>query len=136
MKQSSSEEVRQLAKRSQKEELENKFLATWALLYPSLPQPERQVKFHPARKWAWDFSWDFEDIKLAVEIQGGTWMEKGGHTSGSGIDKDYEKWRAAVRLGWKVLPYSTTDMKNAVAVAEEVAEILCNAKEVKDAGDL
>lgn len=120
------DQVKQLAKRSQKETLENKFASTWAMLFPNLPPPARQVKFHPHRRWRWDFSWEFADIKLAVEIQGGTWT-KGGHTTGTGINADYEKWREAVRLGWKVLPFSTSDMRDAVAVCEFVAEVLCNA---------
>jgi very-short-patch-repair endonuclease len=128
MKPISQLEVKSLAKRSKKEELENSFLYHWTLLYSNLPAPERQVKFHPQRRWRWDFSWDYQDIKLAVEIQGGTWMKKGGHTTGSGIDKDYEKWREAVRLGWKVLPFSTSDMRNPAAVCDLVAEILCSAE--------
>jgi len=124
----SQDEVKQLAKRSQKESLENKFLATWAAEFPDLPPPVRQYKFHPRRLWRFDFAFPDDDVLLAVEIQGGTWR-KGGHNSPLGITKDYEKLRAAQRLGWRVLPYSSADLKNMVAVVTEVAEILCQVPE-------
>ncbi len=48
----------------------------------ALPVPEREYKFHPTRKWLFDFA--FIDVKLAIETDGGIWM-KGGHSSGKGI---------------------------------------------------
>ena len=130
MRLSSSAEIKQLAKRGPKEQLENSFLSHWVLLFPNLPLPVRQLKFHPERKWRWDFAWDFPDIKLAVEIQGGSWMKRSGHNTAAGQTKDYEKWRAGVSLGWKILPYSSVDMKHVTSVVTEVAEILTNSKEL------
>lgn len=124
MKSHSSTDVKKLAKRSQKETLENNFHAHWALMFGNLPEPVRQHKFHPERKWRWDFAWP--DQKLAVEIQGGSWVG-GGHNTGAGQAKDYEKLNAATRLGWRCLLYSTPMLKDMASVVEEVAEILCNA---------
>ncbi len=59
-------------------------------------------------------------------------MRKSGHTSGVGQTNDYEKWREGVRLGWKILPFNTSDMKDMVAVVEFVAEVLTNAKDISD----
>jgi len=132
MRLNTNTEVRELAKRSKKEELEGNFFSHWALLYPDLPEPKRQVQFHPTRKWRWDFSWDFPHIKLAVEIQGGTWLRRGAHNTGVGQTKDYEKWREGVRLGWRILPFNTSDMKDLVAVVEFTAEILTSAREVRN----
>ena len=126
MEELTQEQVQSLAKRSQKETLENRFLATWVSEFPDLPVPERQVHFHDKRRWRFDFAW-VED-KLAVEIQGGTWI-KGGHNSGYGVTADYEKLRVAQRMGWRVLPYSTQDCKDMVRVVTEVAEILCGVPE-------
>ena len=130
MQTKSAAQVKEIAKRMPKEQLETSFLWHWAQLYPALPMPVRQHQFHPKRRWRWDFSWEFPDIKLAVEIQGGTWMKKSGHVTGSGIDKDYEKWREAIKLGWLVLPFSTSDMRHPAAVCDFVAEVLCRADEV------
>lgn len=127
MRELSQDEVKSLASRSSKETLENKFLAAWVEEFPTLPVPVRQHRFHPVRKWRFDFAW-VEDF-LAVEIQGGTWT-KGGHTTGYGIAADYAKLRTAQRLGWKVLPYSTQDCKDMVQVVNEVAEILCRMPEL------
>jgi len=34
-----------------------------------LPEPEREYRFHPRRKWRFDAAWP--DAKLAVEVEGG-----------------------------------------------------------------
>lgn len=62
--------------------------------------PVREYKFHPTRKWRFDFAWP--DEKVAVEIEGGIWGG-GRHTRGSGYTKDCEKYNVAVVMGWRVL---------------------------------
>lgn len=119
--------VKRAAKGHRKAQLEQRFLEAWRRLFPSLPRPVLQHKFHPTRKWRWDFC--FPDNMLAVEIQGGSFIG-GGHNRGVQQAKDYEKHREAVKLGWRVLPFNTRDMSDADACATFVAEVLCNAKEV------
>jgi len=126
----SSDEVKKLAKRSRKDQLENNFLATWVALYPQLPLPERQYKFLPDRKFLWDFAWPDDDVRLAVEIQGGSFMAKSGHTSLSGQSRDCEKQRLAVAAGWRVLPFNSLDMKDVIACVEFTAQVLCSAKDI------
>lgn len=121
-------EVKQLAKKGSKERLEMLFLEAWRRLFRNLPHPTMQHRFHPVRKWRWDFSWNEE--KLAVEIQGGSYIH-GGHNRAGPQQKDYEKQRAAVSMGWRVLPFNTADMRDPDAVVTEVAMILTNAKDVK-----
>lgn len=123
-----NDEVKKLAKRSQKESLENNFLTTWVLLFPNLPLPVRQYKFLPDRKFLWDFAWP--DELLAVEIQGGSFMARSGHTSLAGQTRDCEKQRLAVAAGWRVLPFNSQDMKDPIACVEFTAEVLCSAKEI------
>jgi hypothetical protein len=75
-----------------------------------------EYKFHPKRKWRFDYA--FPDIKVALEIEGGLfhktrYMDKrtgqmkevtgGRHTTGSGYLKDMEKYNTATLMGWKVL---------------------------------
>jgi hypothetical protein len=74
-----------------------------------------QHKFHPTRKWRFDFAWDIDHTmydfgrkKIAVEVQGGVWSG-GGHVTGSGYTKDCEKLNEAQILGWDVL-YITSSM--------------------------
>ena len=112
-------------KQGKKAVLEQSFLRHWKLCYPTLPMPTMQHHFHPERKWRFDFAWI--EWKLAVEIQGGSFVQ-GGHNRGAQQAKDYEKQREAVRLGWRVLPFNTLDMKDVVGVCDFVAEVLTNAK--------
>ena len=69
----------------------------------------REHKFHPVRKWRWD--WADVTNKLAIEIQGGVWIG-GRHTSGSGFVKDMEKYNAGVVFGWRLLAYTPQQFKN------------------------
>jgi very-short-patch-repair endonuclease len=59
---------------------------------------------------------------IAVEIEGGVFTS-GGHSRGKGYEKDCEKYNAAVKLGWRVLRYST-DMVLAGTAINDVLEIL------------
>lgn len=59
----------------------------------------REYKFHPVRKWRFDFA-DIENM-IAVEVEGGTWTN-GRHTRGQGFQDDCIKYNAAQSLGWQV----------------------------------
>ena len=65
-----------------------------------LPLPEMEFKFHPTRKWRFDFAWP--EWKIAVEIEGAVWTQ-GRHTRGSGFIKDMEKYSYANIMGWCVI---------------------------------
>jgi very-short-patch-repair endonuclease len=121
------EDVKRIAKQSGKAQLEQRFLEAWGTHYQHLQRPVMQHRFHPVRKWRWDFCWP--DQKLAVEIQGGSFVQ-GGHNRAGQQQKDYEKQRTAVSLGWRVLPFNTIDMKDPESVVTFVAQVLTNAKEI------
>lgn len=61
---------------------------------------ERELMFHPERKWRFDFAW--HDYMLAVELEGGTWGLSR-HTTGKGFQDDCDKYNAATMMGWKLL---------------------------------
>lgn len=65
-------------------------------------------RFHSARRWRFDYILLPEELKIAIEYEGGTWS-KGRHVSGKGYAGDCEKYNAAILEGWKVLRY-TSDM--------------------------
>jgi len=65
-----------------------------------------EYKFHPERRWRFDHA--FVSLKVAVEYEGGIWTG-GRHTRAIGYAKDCEKYNAAVKLGWKVLRYTTNN---------------------------
>ena len=87
-------------------ELERTFEYYLRVLGAGLPQGEREYRFHPKRRWRFDWAWP--DRKLAVEVDGGQWVKRGGrHNS----DKDREKLNAAAVAGWRVVRFSGTMLK-------------------------
>ena len=65
-----------------------------------LPAPVREHRFHPVRRWRFDYAWPGE--KVALEVEGGVWTG-GRHTRGAGFVADIEKYNAAVLAGWRVV---------------------------------
>lgn len=60
---------------------------------------EREYRFHPERKWRFDFA--NPDLKLAFEVHGAIWT-RGRHTRGYGFIGDCEKAAEANLRGWYV----------------------------------
>lgn len=65
-----------------------------------LPEPNTEYRFHPDRRFEFDFAWPAR--KIALEVEGGIFMGKGGHSSITGIKRDIEKYNLAAVLGWRV----------------------------------
>lgn len=66
-----------------------------------LPPYHREFRFHPDRRWRFDFAWP--RAMLAVEIDGGQWQARGGRHA---RDTDREKCNEAAARGWRVLHLS------------------------------
>ena len=82
--------------------LSDKFRFIWkALQGPPLIE---EVKFHPDRKWRFDFA--SPNKKLAIEIEGGIWVQ-GAHSRGAHFNSDCEKYNNAALLGWRVFRITT-----------------------------
>lgn len=73
-----------------------------------LPQAHREFRFHPVRKWRFDFAWPA--YMIAVEIEGAVWSG-GRHTRGKGFTEDCHKYNQATHLGWRIYRF-TTEMVN------------------------
>lgn len=80
-----------------------------------LPQFERELRFHPDRKWRLDFAW--ADVKLAVEVQGGTHLHGAGSHAGGKYGDDCEKLAEATLAGWRVLWCTSEQVMNGQALA-------------------
>lgn len=100
--------------------LEASFLTYWSIVHPAgVPDPEREIRFHPTRKWRLDFGWPA--VQLAVELQGTSYAGTH-HQRSDGLHEDCLKLNAAQLLGWTVLLYTSIDLrKRPVQVIEEVA---------------
>jgi len=70
-------------------------------LAPDLPKPVAEYRFHPRRRWRFDYAWP--EYKVAVEIDGGQWKPGGGRHN---TDADREKLNTAAAMGWRVLRFS------------------------------
>lgn len=66
-------------------------------------EPVREFRFHPTRKWRFDYA--IPVLKIAIECDGGVWTG-GRHVSPQGYLKDMEKFNAAAELGWVVLKFT------------------------------
>lgn len=70
-----------------------------------LPEPVAEFKFHPVRKWKFDWAWP--DLKVALEQEGIVYTADhkldGRHASRKGFTADIEKYAVAFSLGWRVL---------------------------------
>jgi len=86
-------------------DLEDSFAVSWALLVPG-HAPQREYRFAPGRRYAFDFAWP--ESRVALEIEGGTYTN-GRHVRGSGYRHDCEKYNLAAALGWRVFR-ATSDM--------------------------
>jgi very-short-patch-repair endonuclease len=87
----------------------------WQLKTARLPTPVEEYVFHRPRRWRFDVCWP--DRKLAVEVEGGTWMG-GRHTRGAGFEKDAEKYNQAALDGWTVLRYTSKHITSGWALHE------------------
>jgi len=77
--------------------LEIRFMQLWAAM--NGPKLEREIKFHPRRKWRFDFC--HIDTKTAIEVEGGT-RSGGRHVKHEGYKADAEKYNEAQYWGWTV----------------------------------
>lgn len=76
--------------------------------------PEKEFRFHPSRKYRFDFA--FVDVRVAVEIEGGIWTH-GAHARGKGIIRDMDKYNEAARLGWRVFRFTPKQLRTGEAQA-------------------
>jgi hypothetical protein len=111
--------------RAKRESLELALLQ--AIRAHKLPEPERQFRFHPTRKWRFDYAyptWSASETRLrntageglAIEVDGGSWSD-GRHTRGSGYAADCEKLNEAALLGWTVIRVTCAHIKSGEAIA-------------------
>jgi len=77
--------------------LERKFEIMWREL--GGPALVEEHKFHPVRKWRFDFA--HMESKTAIELEGGV-GNRSRHTATAGYIKDCEKYNTATALGWRV----------------------------------
>jgi hypothetical protein len=81
--------------------LESRFAHLWAARYPEIDLSS-EYKFHPDRKYRLDFA--HLPSQVGIEIQGGLFMAKSGHSSIHGMLRDCRKTLLAASVGWLIVP--------------------------------
>lgn len=87
----------------------------WNLLYwcnEKALQLEEEHRFHSERLFRFDFA--IVSLKIAIEYEGGIFMEKSGHNTAKHYTKDANKYNLAVEGGWKLLRYTAINYKNVI----------------------
>jgi len=72
-----------------------------------------EYRFHPTRRWRFDFCWILKGI--AVEVEGGTWSG-GRHTTGAGFEKDCEKYNEAMLMGFRIFRFTGAMIRDGRAI--------------------
>ena len=85
----------------------NPSVAIAAFVEARLPVPELEYRFHPSRRWRFDFAW--VDRRVALEVDGGIWI-KGRHNQGAALKKTWERDNAAAGMGWRILRCEPKDL--------------------------
>ncbi|WP_353627563.1 hypothetical protein ABNQ24_12415 [Ralstonia pseudosolanacearum] len=74
---------------------------------------EREHRFAPPRRWKFDFA--NPALMVALEVEGGHWVN-GRHSRGSGFQADCIKYSTAAVMGWRVLRFTTDQVKSGMAL--------------------
>jgi very-short-patch-repair endonuclease len=85
-----------------------------------IERPTLEHRFHPKRKYQFDFCWAKKMI--AVELEGGAnedrytargerFEVRGRHMRAEGFQADMNKYNSAVALGWRVFRFTTFDVQ-------------------------
>ena len=93
--------------------MRNAYAICMAVFDQRWPGLEREYKFHPVRKWRFDFCWPEHD--LAVEIDGGI-FNGGRHVRPLGFIRDMEKRNEATLAGWRVLHVTPKMLEDGTAM--------------------
>ena len=67
----------------------------------------KEYKFHPDRRWRFDYA--IPAYKIALEVEGGVWTQ-GRHTRPQGFLGDIEKYNTATLMGWRVFRTTPTEL--------------------------
>lgn len=79
---------------------------------------EQEFRFDRDRKWRFDYA--IPALKIAVEYEGGIFMERSGHNSAAGIQRDIDKYTRAQALGWKVIRTTAANYRTALETLKQL----------------
>lgn len=80
-----------------------------------------EYRFHPIRKWRFDYA--IPAKKIAIEIEGGLWLQ-GRHNRPLTMIKDFEKYNEAAILGWRILKYTPSQVNNTAKIINDIKKCI------------
>ena len=83
----------------------------------------KEYKFHPKRRWRFDYA--IPEHKIALEVEGGVWTG-GRHIRAQGFLGDMEKYNTATLMGWRVFRTTPDDLLKMVTLNMVKQAILGN----------
>lgn len=87
-----------------------------------------EYRFDEVRRWRVDFA--FPDKRVAVEVEGGHWVN-GRHTRGQGFEDDCEKYNALALKGWRLLRFTGKTIKSGEALKQLRKAVTCPSQTTK-----
>lgn len=100
-------------------------LLTAGVVEAGYPEPVKEFKFHPTRKYRFDLCWP--SSMVAFEREGGVWSG-GRHVRGKGYESDAEKYSWAAIMGWCVVRASTRQIESGLALTLLLEALASRAK--------
>ncbi len=67
------------------------------------PEPVREFRFAPPRRWRLDYA--FPEQKIALEQEGGCWVN-GRHNRASGFLRDMIKYNTLALMGYRLIRFT------------------------------
>lgn len=100
------------------------------IMLAGLPEPIREARFAPPRRWRFDFCWP-DHGRWAVEVQGGS-FSFGRHNRGTGFESDCEKFSEAAIQGWRILKVTGKMVQDGRALVYIKRALKSTSKESQD----
>jgi len=95
------EQIARAKAKAARREADRRLFLAW-LANSGFPAAQWELKFDTENDRDWRFDWAWPEAKVALEIQGGTFVN-GRHSRGPALRKEYEKLNAAIVQGWVVI---------------------------------
>lgn len=100
-------------------------LVAWSL-YTGI-QVVDEYRFHPVRKWRFDFA--IPTLMIAIEFEG-VFSTKSRHTNSIGYTNDTDKYREAAKSGWTLLRYTSINYKTIIKDTNDIYSRLASSKKL------
>lgn len=101
-------------------DLEITFASLWVAYYPEIDL-HSEHRFAPPRRFRFDFA--HLPSKIAIELQGGIFIDNTRHINGAALVKEHEKLNLAASLGWRIF-YVSTKTVNDQLIYEQIAKAI------------